>query len=56
MKDSMCLIHIILHAAVGLIGLYMVITYWGPITPPLLSGIAFILVGVAGFLHKKKKE
>lgn len=28
------------------IGLYMVGSYWGPVSPPLLSGIAFSLLGI----------
>jgi len=28
------------------IGIYMIVKYWGPITPPFLSGIAFTLLGL----------
>ncbi len=31
--------------AVLLIGLYMLITYWGAVSPPMLSGVAFTLLG-----------
>lgn len=31
--------------AVLLIGLYMMINNWGPVNPPMLSGVAFTLLG-----------
>lgn len=36
-----------LNGAVMLIGLYMIYLGWGGITPPLLSGIAFLLIGIS---------
>ena len=41
------------YGAVTIIGLYMILRFYGT-TPPLLSGIAFVLIGV-GELKKKKK-
>lgn len=32
--------------AVLVIGLYLLFNNWGPVTPPLLSGVAFALLGV----------
>lgn len=39
------------QAIVALIGLYMIFTFGANgITPPLLSGIAFLLLGLAGLM------
>ncbi len=38
-------------ALVLAIGVYMIITSWGGITPPMLSGIAFTLIGIKHFLY-----
>jgi len=35
----------ILGLAVLAIGIYMFATNWGPVSPPFLSGIAFIMLG-----------
>ncbi|MBL7056280.1 hypothetical protein ISS07_05175 [Candidatus Woesearchaeota archaeon] len=37
--------HKVMSGVVVLIGLYMIVTSLGPISPPLLSGIAFVLIG-----------
>lgn len=39
-------VNMLLNAIVLLIGLYMVVTNWGGITPPMLSGIAFVAIGI----------
>lgn len=36
----------VLNGLVMLIGVYMIYLGWGGITPPLLSGVAFILIGI----------
>ncbi|MBR9698846.1 hypothetical protein GOV09_00110 [Candidatus Woesearchaeota archaeon] len=39
----------ILYAIVAVIGLYMIFSFYGQ-QPPLLSGIAFLVLGVSYFL------
>ncbi len=36
-----------LNGVVMLIGLYMIYLGWGGVTPPLLSGIAFVLISIS---------
>ncbi len=52
----MCtLIHRIVYGIVFLIGLYMLYTFRAEtINPPMLSGIAFMLIGSLGFKPNKK--
>lgn len=39
----------VLYTLVGLLGLYMIFQFGkGAINPPMVSGIAFVLLGLAG--------
>ena len=49
------LIHIITNIAVIVIGIYMVVNYVNVATPPFLSGIAFILIGVGWLIDFSKQ-
>jgi uncharacterized membrane protein YbaN (DUF454 family) len=39
----------ILAAAVGLIGLFMIVNFWGAM-PPVVSGVAFVLLSAMQFV------
>lgn len=43
----------VLYAIAVLIGVYMIVTYGqGQVNPPMLSGVAFVLIGLAGITRK----
>lgn len=42
----------ILNIAVIVIGIFMIVKYAASALPPLLSGIAFVLLGIAHLLEK----
>ena len=45
------MIKAVLNAFVIIIGAYMIVEFAGVAVPPLLSGIAFVLIGIAQFLE-----
>ena len=47
------LIQAILSIIVIVIGIFMVVRYVGAALPPAMSGIAFILIGIALLMNKK---
>lgn len=47
-------VQIIINVVVVIIGIYMVINYVNVSTPPVLSGIAFILIGIGRHLDSMK--
>jgi len=48
------LIQIIFNIIVVVIGIFMVVRYAGAALPPILSGIAFILIGIVLLMNLKK--
>ena len=44
----------VLGLAVLIIGIYMVVKFYGAALPPVLSGIAFILLGLGQLIELKK--
>jgi len=43
----------VFYAVVVLIGVYMIVNFGqGSINPPMLSGIAFVLIGLAGITKR----
>jgi len=46
-------LRLILNAIVLVLGLYMIVTFGkGAMNPPMISGIAFVLLGLVGLLRK----
>ena len=42
----------VLAAAIAIIGAYMIFAYGGGLTPPTLSGLAFILIAITFWTEK----
>lgn len=40
-----------MSGVVALIGVYMVVAFWSAGMPPVVSGVAFVLLGVNGLLE-----
>ncbi len=46
-------LRLVLNAVVLVLGLYMIVTFGkSAVNPPMISGIAFVLLGLAGLLRK----